>query len=385
MGRLPKWEERKIMLAVVADQTEESETPTKRQRLSGTASAPSLSANRQANNASRSFNFMGLPPELRLHVYRYLIPHGLTIHLHERLTCKCSDCRPSFPTHIKHPRPLKPGPWVALQPGEVLLEEHPIKDETRLPCHFGVVDSTDVATIWRHYAHCNPQTSLFLVNKVISAEARAVLYQHNTFVFAIHGDPHRPVSLRSPKIFDVFGEEGRLPLLRELRSIEIALVLDDTATNLNFWHCKRLSARLEYFISVLKEYADDDKKKSLLTSLHVRYLGLKTFKAGLWLGEHLTTIRGVRDVRVTADHGAQMPDWFASCLELCFKGKGGDVLPLDYPDIEVKTRKHRRAMWKTTMRSTKEWDQPALNWEEFAKRNGIDIPDDWATRFDRGD
>jgi hypothetical protein len=92
--------------------------------------------------------------------------------------------------------------------------------------------------------------------------------------------------------------------------------------------------------------------------------------------EALTQLRGIERVEVT---GSRLPTWFSQCLQLAIQGKGGDVLPIDYPEVEVKQAMPKRVMgakrrFKKVMRTTKLWHEPSLNWEEFAARNGIQIP-----------
>lgn len=157
----------------------------------------------------------------------------------------------------------------------------------------------------------------------------------------------------------------------------------------------RQRARLEYFISVLKEHADNEEAKSLLKKLTV-HLGplqrpqifsrcgmpqrhvptsstIDRFMFGL---ESLAELSGIADVEVTG-----VPEWYAKCLELCVRGKGGLVERTEWP--EVRKKKTKKTAWGqvkrghgTQMVSTRKWWQPVLNWVEFAERNGVETPMD---------
>jgi hypothetical protein len=136
--------------------------------------------------------------------------------------------------------------------------------------------------------------------------------------------------MQSPQIFGPFGTPNRLPLLRNLRSIIIVVSLNDST----HWGVKRLRARLEYFVSVLKQHADGDNKKSLLQNLSIQFseslnarpdpfytaLSISTLERFIFGLESLASLRGVKVVSVTG-----VPDWFAQCLAMCIQGNGGNV------------------------------------------------------------
>jgi hypothetical protein len=214
-----------------------------------------------------------------------------------------------------------------------------------------------------------------------------MLYKSNTYKFIIDSNPHIPNSLQSPRIFGPFGESDRLPLLRNLRSISIAIV-SNKATH---WCVKRQRARFKYFVSVLKQHSDDDGKKSLLHDLtvHMHEIHSWTYpnkEDYMFSLESLADLRGIKDVSITG-----VPDWFAQCLQLCIQGSGGDVREFEWTRREatngekgkkrVKGRK-RATRWTNTKRKvsvsaeTRKWWQPMLDWKEFAVRNGVSLPDD---------
>lgn len=218
-----------------------------------------------------------------------------------------------------------------------------------------------------------------------------MLYGSNTYEFPITSNSHFPISLQSPQIFGPFGTAEHLPLLRELRSIHLEVSISDVT----HWVVLRQRARLEYFISVLKEHADDAEQKSLLQKLTV-HLGpisrppifarcggphrplptsatIDRYMFGL---ESLAELKGITDVEVTG-----VPDWYAKCLELCVQGKGEDVERTEWPEVSKKIVK--KTAWGSVKRSkgvqmvsTRKWWQPVLNWVEFAERNGVECPAD---------
>lgn len=219
----------------------------------------------------------------------------------------------------------------------------------------------------------------------------AILYGSNTYKFSINGSPHFPSSLTSPLIFGPFGNrEELLPLLRNLRSIEIEFLLSDD----DHWAAKRQRARLAYFVEILKQHSDDENRKSLLQELKINVCipsptaarfnifgnpsslppaDCETHMFGL---ESLATLRGIKDVEVKG-----VPDWFSQCMQLCVQGKGGEVQETDWPLVKVK-RSASNSGWakkkktKQSWVSTRKWYQPTLNWKEFAERNNIELPED---------
>lgn len=215
-----------------------------------------------------------------------------------------------------------------------------------------------------------------------------MLYGSNTFGFVVDGRAHARQSLRTPDIFGPFGDGDtkdsphlghlfRLPLLRNVRSIDIKFVLNDPS----HWAVKRQRSRLEYFVEVLKEHMDDDARKSLLSDLkvtitetnyarqsferkHSRFL--EQFMFGL---ESLAALRGIKHVRVDG-----VPDWYAQVLQLVMQGKGGELKETEWPLVRVK-----RVTVKSTRFvrvSSRKWYQPVFDWKEFAQRNAIELPED---------
>lgn len=199
------------------------------------------------------------------------------------------------------------------------------------------------------------------------------MYGENIYVFSIDDRSHAPRSFQSPEIFGLLGDPIRLPLLRNLRSIELAVVVGDDT----HWAVKRHRARIEHFINILKEHSDDEEQKSLLKYLKVRcerkYHTTNELGHRMYGIESLAALQGIEYVEVT---GTDLPGWYKKCLELCVSGKGGDVKPLDYPDVMTTKkvgqmyRKRKKTVWQTT----RQWHQPLLNWEEYAQKNGVELP-----------
>lgn len=220
------------------------------------------------------------------------------------------------------------------------------------------------------------------------------------------GRSHPPNSIRTPDIFGPFGEEDsqcssqhqpyfRFPLLRNVRSIEIIFLQDDTS----HWAVKRQRGRLDYFVEVLKEHIDDVNRKSLLEDLKVTVTDDAMAPSGAMINmyrahgprrpfekfmfglESLGALRGIKHVAFTG-----LPNWYAQCLQLCIQGKGGDVEETNWPLVRVKRRDPETRNLKYSWTTVRRWYQPLFNWVEFAERNGIDLPEGvnrfWADEFE---
>jgi hypothetical protein len=328
------------------------------------------------------FRFMDLPAELRTYIYSFFLPNKLVI------------------THFKH---NYSGNAPFMYDIEVLT-----KDGELAPLKMGKQGRRDWRNARRHpppgTVTSSVETNLFRVNKLVSNEARgrspslhifeqrklncpAMLYGSNVYEFCINSAVHHPTSLRSLNIFGPFGDDTRLPTLRNLRSICIDFVMNSNA----HWAVKRQRARLDFFVEILKEHADDENRKSLLQELRVNVRGVadnayspplepdvETFMFSL---ESLAALRGIKDVNITG-----VPEWFAQCLQVCIQGKGGEVQETDWPLVQVKRLKlsaeqrvirydWERKKIKKAWVSTRKWYQPVYNWKEYAERNGITVPD----------
>ncbi|KAF1843420.1 uncharacterized protein K460DRAFT_378575 [Cucurbitaria berberidis CBS 394.84] len=335
-----------------------------------------------ANRASlpdEPFRLLDLPAEIRLYIYQFVLPHNLTIFFKARGkneqgsrqwsargSSSSGDPTPyiigcQFVLHYYNPRkhlscrPSGQGRWVRVDNSEECRKH---------PC---------------------VETQVFLLNKFTSNETRAVLYGSNTYRFTVDSEAHFPLSLRSPDIFGPFGDNIRLPLLRNLRSIHIDVTLTCSfsetedgiyTTAYSHWVGKRQRSRLENFVELLKEYADDENRKSLLQELKVEMkAGMRNNILLMFCLESLISLRGIRNVEIIG-----LPKWYAKSLQLCIQGKGGDVQEVDWPLVQVKRRRRCRVSGITSTKkewvTTRKWYQPTLNWKEYAERNGIPTPED---------
>ncbi|KAH8729045.1 hypothetical protein GQ44DRAFT_607935 [Phaeosphaeriaceae sp. PMI808] len=312
------------------------------------------------------FRFMDLPAELRIRVYQYFLPYNLVIS-HDR---GCSiDGKCNWNIHLT----TKCGKPVLLSMGQRRVCQHGCRRKHK-PRHWPKI-----------------QTQIFFVNKEVSNETRAVLYGSNTYTFTVDAQTHGTTSLRSPLIFGPLGRDVGLPLLRNLRSIRIHLELDEY----RHWGAIRQRSRLEYFVDILKEHLEDESKKTLLHELQIAFYVTENptghvnsnlrsewpnypvlpdnMQKYMFSLESLTALHAIEKVKIIG-----VPDWFAQCLELSIRGKGGGVLESEWPLVQVRRTipsksiaKIRKNFWVTS----KKWYNPALNWKEFAQRNDIDLPE----------
>jgi len=151
------------------------------------------------------------------------------------------------------------------------------------------------------------------------------------------------------------------------------------------WDVKRLRTRLEYFVEILKQHADDASQSSLLTHLavcvtdctHLHWSNTNfgpTFDApkidsymfGL---EGLVGLTGIKHVTVGG-----LPEWYARCMQLRVQGKGDELREMEWPLRKVKHTKGLASNVKWV--SSRQWWQPVWDWKEFAERHGVEMPED---------
>jgi hypothetical protein len=193
-------------------------------------------------------------------------------------------------------------------------------------------------------------------------------------------------------MFGPLGLPYRIHLLRDLRRIELTLIVDE----LTSWSRLRHRARTQYFVDTLQEHAGDANRQSLLTQLRVHIRAMergfrcvrprwsiddlrRKEKSGKWtisekvvfVLEPLASLQGIVDVAI---HGA--PDWLKQCLEMRIRGEGGELKTLEWPAKVVKRKqKGSRKKVELEVSMRKGW-QPVLDWRQFAVRNGIALPAD---------
>lgn len=219
----------------------------------------------------------------------------------------------------------------------------------------------------------------------------AFIFGKNIFSFHITGSADRPISLKSPRAFGPLGSPHRIHLLRDLRRIELTL----TANDLTSWSKARLRARIQYFVDILQEHAEDANKQSLLTQLHIqirarqrsdrctrpsssfRYLRRQESLRDrtvpdtlVFVLEPLASLQGISDITL---RGA--PEWLKQCLEMRIRGEGGELETLNWPTKTVK-RQQKGSRRKIEVEvSTRHGWQPTLDWKQFATRHGIELPE----------
>lgn len=199
----------------------------------------------------------------------------------------------------------------------------------------------------------------------------AVLYGQNAYKFTVPAHSLWPNALRSPLMFGPFGDnKDTLPLLRNLRRIHIDVLTGDT-----LWDVKRLRSRLECFVDILKEHADDEGEKSLLEELKVNFIlpeGSVGAEISMFALESFASLHGIKTVEFTG-----LPSWYTECMQLTIQGKGGNIEKADWPQLKVKRLPNIRSYrTKVYWVSSRKWYQPTLDWREFAQRNDILLPDD---------
>jgi hypothetical protein len=127
------------------------------------------------------------------------------------------------------------------------------------------------------------------------------------------------------------------------------------------WTAKRHRARLDYFIRILKEHADDEDQRSLLERLTV-HADWGRSQNVMYNLESLTSLRGIQDVDIKGNY---LPTWYSKCLQLCVQGKGGNLLSIDYPLLLKRKLKksnlpRRQKTYIKVWETTKLWHDPVL-------------------------
>jgi len=199
-----------------------------------------------------------------------------------------------------------------------------------------------------------------------------VHFEDNEFTFSISGQPLVSDYLSSDQIFGPLREPHRIHLVRDLRRIRLVLDIDAWGYAAGTRH----RARVQHFVNVLNEHANDKDKQSCLRRLTVviardgedyaydeatenwhQAQKFRPVKKQMFALEPLVFLLEVKEFKVVS-----VPEWFAKCLAMCVQCKVGKVTGYRWPRKGVKG-------------TTKKWHQPALDWIEFARRNGIDLPE----------
>lgn len=161
---------------------------------------------------------------------------------------------------------------------------------------------------------------------------------------------------------------------------------------------KRLNARLDFIAEIIRQYAGDENRQSLLkeVQLHIKHWDYaaatchhghtychhhKKIQSLMFCLETLIPLReaGIEKVQVTG-----IDPWFAECMGLYLGGEGGELKKMEWPVVKGR----RRAgpgwdsnRWIPTVYVRRQWWQPVFDWEEFARRNGVGLPEDTGEMF----
>ena len=100
-------------------------------------------------------------------------------------------------------------------------------------------------------------------------------FRGNVFILKIDSIAHYPMSLKSSLIFGPLGLPHRLHLLRNLREIELSLVIDEHS----LWGFRRRQARIQHFVDIIRQHVEDKQK---VTASALAHPGCAA-AASLWL------------------------------------------------------------------------------------------------------
>ncbi|KAJ4361387.1 hypothetical protein N0V95_001898 [Ascochyta clinopodiicola] len=141
------------------------------------------------------------------------------------------------------------------------------------------------------------------------------------------------------------------------------------------------------FVEIISAHGEDAFNRSMLKRLKVRlevdghkceydelapassaaasmfYLANRRIEDCMYTVETLTKLPKVERVKILGPQA-----WLVQCLETCIQAGGGSaVLELCWPTKKVRKTKHHAA-YRRSLRSA---NQPILDWQQFAQRNGI--------------
>jgi hypothetical protein len=246
------------------------------------------------------------------------------------------------------------------------------------------------------------------VNKEVGSEARAASLSNNEFCFSVSGFRH-PIWLPSSplvekpivvsEVLGPFSLAHRQHFVRDMKHICLVLNIDDSTSEMVV---ERHRARLSHFVEPINLHADYVSKKNMLRSstvevawycqdvrsdepadmYHPHLDGGWVPKSGsvdtyMFALESLVEFRRIPELTVSV-----VAPWFALCLELCIRGEGEGIKKIQWPVYDelflqgiVGLRKAGPSTVKV-LTSARMYYQPLLDWREFAKRKGVEIPDD---------
>lgn len=271
--------------------------------------------------------FLDLPPELRIQIYRQVLPSNFIIFFN---------------------RPL--GPFQ--RSISVIPQNAEIKIVTQLPTY-------------------NFQFHVCLVSRVIAREAYGIIYGENIFIFEAQGRRDRNRCSDPPPVWDPFGFPKRQRVFGHLQKIILTIDFDQTREYSK--EGSRMRASLDRFVRIM-EKSEPDLDKCQLKKLSIQYLGntprdspgFEEWASKLmFVAEPLAALKGLDHV-----YCAGFDPWFGACLEMCIKGEGGDIKQIDWPVKEIRRRNPTGGKKHPAQISERQWWQPKLDWREFALRNG---------------
>lgn len=169
------------------------------------------------------------------------------------------------------------------------------------------------------------------------------------------------------------------------RQLELDIIVDGHDS----WGYRRQHARIQYFVDILRQYGEDENKRSLLKRLHVKF-GPDRYEEQLWdwwnrnrglfVLEPLAALTGIEEVRITSQWRI---DWFTQCLSLRMRGDGGELEELEWPMKTIKRVKPKDQLKRPGKDTVSAWKtgSPTLDWLTYAQRNGIEVPADLQIRY----
>jgi hypothetical protein len=182
-------------------------------------------------------------------------------------------------------------------------------------------------------------------------------------------------------------QKGKLPrtqqqVLRKAKDIQLELNTDCAP--------KQLEEYLNCFVDTINANNKDSSGIALLRRLHVKMMlngqdcdyddlastdpnhdswgGSPTRRTEgcMFTLEILARLPKIERVKISGP-----PKWFSECLELYMQGGGGTVEELYRLPRKVKKTKTHPVYYKSSRLD----GQPILNWEPFARRNNIELPE----------
>lgn len=216
----------------------------------------------------------------------------------------------------------------------------------------------------------------------------AAFFSNNIIALMINEEPRElePAEMKLSAIFGPFGLLSNPHLIRDLRRVDLTISIDRMDTGGVALH----RVRINHFVNMIKQHAVDNYKRPFLRRLHVRLASKEGLKEHLYpsiaprledgqFEEYMCNLECFAELtHIPIVEFTGLPEWFAQCLTMRVRGEGGDLSTLKWPMETLNRRKGRFVKpWKQSMRRK---GQVKLAWDSFAKRNGIEIPED-ASRF----